>query len=96
MEGKTIDMGKKKEVKKLTYEELEQVANQMNEQNQILYEKIKELNLINVFRRLDYLFKVVENKEVFDKEFTDSVVKEIKDTITVEEEDSINKEDNEA
>ena len=33
--------------------------------------------MTNIFKRLDYLFKIVEHPEVFPKEFVDNVVKEI-------------------
>ena len=46
---------------KLSYEQLENVAHQLSEQNRQLYAKLQELQVDNMFKRLDYLFKVVEN-----------------------------------
>lgn len=54
-------------VKKLSYEELENVchqlsaqAQQLNAQNQQLRAMVNEANLSNLYKRLDYLFKVID------------------------------------
>jgi len=39
---------------------VEQVKAAANEQISILYQKLQEANLANTFKRLDYLFKIVE------------------------------------
>ena len=39
---------------------VEQVKAAANEQISILYQKVQEANLANAFKRLDYLFKIVE------------------------------------
>ena len=53
--------------KKLSYEELENVchqlsaqAQQLNTQNQQLRAMVNEANLNNLYKRLDYLFKVID------------------------------------
>lgn len=58
-----------KEPKKLSYEELENVchqlsaqAQQLNTQNQQLRAMVNEANLTNLYKRLDYLFEVI-NKD---------------------------------
>ena len=73
---------------KLSYEELENVAHQLSEQNRQLYAKLQEVNISNMFKRLDYLFKVVENASMFDLEFCTECTEEIKKLITIPEEDS--------
>lgn len=45
------------EEKKMTVEQVKAAA---NEQISILYQKLQEANLANTFKRLDYLFKIVE------------------------------------
>ena len=45
------------EEKKMTVEQIKAAA---NEQIGILYQKLQEANLSNTFKRLDYLFKIVE------------------------------------
>lgn len=76
---------KKTEKKKLSYEELENVAHQLSEQSQTLYRKLQESNMTNMFKRLDYLFAVVENKEAFPEEFTKKCIDEIVNTMTLPE-----------
>lgn len=39
---------------------VEQVKSAANEQISILYQRLQEANLANTFKRLDYLFKIVE------------------------------------
>lgn len=39
---------------------VEQVKAAANEQISVLYQKLQEANLSNTFKRLDYLFKIVE------------------------------------
>ena len=46
------------EEKEMTVEQVKSAANQ---QIQILYQKLQEANLTNTFKRLDYLFKIVED-----------------------------------
>ena len=50
---------------KLTYEQLNDVCNQLFQQNQELRKSLQEMNAVNVFKRLDYLFKVVELASTF-------------------------------
>lgn len=72
---------------KLSYEQLEQVAHQLSEQARSLYNQLQKASLDNMFKRLDYLFKVVENKGSFTTEFVESCTEEIKEIMTVPEED---------
>lgn len=71
---------------KLSYEQLENVAHQLSEQNRQLYAKLQELQVSNMFKRLDYLFKVVENTGVFSLEFHTKCVEEIESLMTIPEE----------
>lgn len=71
---------------KMSYEQLEQVAHQLSEQARQLYGQLQKSNLSNMFKRLDYLFKVVENGHMFKQDFLDRCVKEIEDIMTVPEE----------
>lgn len=69
---------------KLTYEQLNDVCNQLFQQNQKLRESLQEINAINMFKRLDYLFKVVELASTFkDSDFVNSCMDEIKEALTV-------------
>lgn len=71
---------------KMSYEQLEQVAHQLSEQARQLYGQLQKSNLSNMFKRLDYLFKIVENGHMFKQDFLDRCVKEIEDIMTVPEE----------
>lgn len=70
---------------KMSYEQLENVAHQLSEQLRQLYAKLQEANMANMFKRLDYLFKVVENAHAFSEEFVTKCVAEIEDLMTVPE-----------
>jgi hypothetical protein len=74
------------ENKKMSYEELEQVAQQLSQQTQQLYVRLQQADMTNAFRRLDYLFKVIENHLMFSMNFVESCAKEIENTITIPEE----------
>lgn len=70
---------------KLSYEQLENIAHQLSEQAKQLYAKLQEANLTNMFKRLDFLFKVVENAHAFNEDFVTKCVTEIEGLITVPE-----------
>lgn len=77
---------------KMSYEQLENVAHQLSEQAKKLYAELQNANMNNLFKRLDYLFKVIENQHMFSQSFVDKCVTEIEDIITVPEDNSDNKE----
>lgn len=60
------------EEKELTVEQVRAAA---NEQITILYQKLQEANMSNVFKRLDYLYKIAEGK--FPQEMIDKAIIEI-------------------
>lgn len=72
---------------KMSYEQLENVAHQLSEQNRQLFAKVQELNMTNVFKRLDYLFKVVENGHMFKQNFLEKCITEIENLMTVSEQE---------
>ena len=78
---------------KMSYEQLEQVAHQLSEQARQLYSQLQKSNLNNMFKRLDYLFKVVENGHIFDQDFTNKCIDEIENIMTIQEESEDNTED---
>ena len=47
------------EKKKLSYEELENVARQLSQQAQSMQKKLQEANLMNFFKRMDYSFAII-------------------------------------
>lgn len=52
------------EKKEMSVDEVKSAA---NEQISILYNKLQEANMMNAFKRLDYLFKLLEVNELKDK-----------------------------
>ena len=71
---------------KMSYEQLENIAHQLSEQNKQLYMKLQATNMSNMFKRLDYLFKVVENGHMFKQDFLEKCIAEIEEIMTVPEE----------
>lgn len=79
--------------KKLTYEQLNTVCAELHQQNQALLRQLQQVNMTNMFRRLDYLFLVLQHAKVFnDKEFVDSCAAEIKDALIIKKDDEEGKE----
>ena len=71
---------------KMSYEQLENIAHQLSEQARQLYSKLQQSNMTNMFKRLDYLFKVVENGHMFKQDFFEKCIAEIEELMTVPEE----------
>lgn len=78
---------------KMSYEQLEQVAHQLSEQARQLYSQLQKSNMTNMFKRLDYLFKVVENGHMFKQDFFEKCIAEIEELMTVPEVEEDNKEE---
>ena len=75
-------MGEKKveEQKKLSYEELGNVASQLQQQNKFLIEQLQKNEYADLHKRIEYLFKVLEHKNTFantDSGFVDEVISEL-------------------
>lgn len=71
--------------KQLSYEELRNIAGQLQQQNMQLRRALNDLNYKNMFERLNYLFKVMEFSYVFSDEFVDKCVTEIESLMTLPE-----------
>ena len=85
-----------KRPEKLSYEQIENIAHQLSEQNRQLFAKLQELNMANMFKRLDYLFKVIENGHMFKQYFLEKCIEEVESLMTVpEQEERLDAEDKE-
>lgn len=91
MEDNKIKNG---ESKKLTYEQLNQAAQQISQQAEALYKENQQLkqaltraSIQNGYTELSFKFKVVENSTMFPKEFVERIIAEIVDTMTATNED---------
>lgn len=76
------------ETKKLSYEELEQIAIELRKQCSQMYTELQMANMANAFKRLEFLFKVVKYEDMFPTDFARSCVKEIMDIMTVNTEEA--------
>lgn len=91
----------KNETKKLSYEDLENVCHQLstqsqqlNAQNQQLKAMVNEANLTNLYKRLDYLFEVInrDNKYLSDT-FKNKCAEEIEMLMATPEDSESQKEE---
>lgn len=71
------------EKKKLTYEQLNDVCNQLWMQNRQLTSKNRELEQFALNKRLEYLFKVLEYSNNFTSDFVVSCSSEIEEALTI-------------
>ena len=72
---------------RFTYEQLEQIAGNLSNQVQQLSTRLQEANVFNMFKRLDYCFKVVEvaptlSATMFSPGFVERCAKEIEELMT--------------
>jgi chromosome condensin MukBEF complex kleisin-like MukF subunit len=93
-ETKVVNMSENKSGNmpdKMSYEQLENIAHQLSEQTRQLHQRLQEANLANMFQRLNYLFKVIENKDTFPEEFVHNCVTEVVDIMTIPDEENKDK-----
>ena len=87
-------MGEKKEgvKKELTYDELKNVAGQLQQQNKFLIEQLQKNEYADLHKRIEYLFKVLEHKNTFantDNGFVDEVISELISILKIEKQPDI-------
>lgn len=68
---------------KLTYEQLEQAAMQLQQRAMMAENRLRSIDFAAM--RLTWLFKVLENKESFSAEFINKCAKEVEELLTLEE-----------
>lgn len=73
------------EPKKLSYEELENVARNLHSECQKMYIELQRMRTDNTFKRLDYLFKSLEFYSLLDSEYVKACANEIKEIMTLPE-----------
>lgn len=76
------------EVVKPTYEELETAYNARTNQVRDLYEQLQQANANNLVLRLEFLFKVLENKDMFTADFVNRCVSDITELLTIPEQEN--------
>ena len=88
---------KPQDQQKLSYEQLNSICSELYQQNQNLQRQLQQANMVNLFKRLDYLFMVLKYESVFkDPDFVNDCIDEIKGAIIVKPEEEVveNKEGN--
>lgn len=76
-----------KQKKELTYDELKNIAGQLQQQNKFLIEQLQKNEYADLHKRIEYLFKVVQYDSSFSDQFVADCVKEIEDILTIPKED---------
>ena len=71
--------------KQLSYEDLKNIAGQLQQQNMQMRKALSELNYENMFKRLDYLFEVIKVPHMFNDEFVGKCAEEIQSMLTIPE-----------
>ena len=89
MEEKKEKTNEQPKPAKLTYEQLEEAARQISQQaeaifkeNQQLKAALQQASVANLYRELDFRFKVLENADMFSSKFLDMCIKNIEETMT--------------
>ena len=72
---------------KPTYEQLDNYAKQLSIQAQRMAARIQDLEMLVDSKRLDYLFKVIENPLSFDEAFINHCTEEIVNALTPQQEE---------
>lgn len=102
MEEKKLKIEPKQQApEKMSYEQLENVAHQMSEQSRNLYnqnqqlaKRLEESNLQNFFRRLEYLWTIINsNTSYITEEFKVKCGQEFMDAMNIAEEKEEQKEE---
>lgn len=84
---------KKESVNRYSYEELNHICAELSQQNRVLVQKLNQMDLSNMFRRLDYLFMVLKYESAFkDATFVGNCAEEIKEALTIKEQEEAEKE----
>ena len=77
---------------KLSYEELSNVCNQLDTKCRQLSQQLYQLQQSQALLRLEFLFKIIDKKDSFDKNFVNNCVNEIKEIMTIKEESKVKEE----
>ena len=81
-ENKTMEtQGVNTERKELSYDELRNVAAQLQQENMQFRRLLGELNYNNFFNRLNFLFEVLKLSHMFSEQFVTDTVKEVEDSL---------------
>ena len=71
------------EPQKATYEQLENYVNQLSQQNMVLKKRLSEFAEVSFYKKMEFLFKVLENKDSFTTDFVNSCASEIMEAMNI-------------
>ena len=74
---------KKEEKKKLTYDELKTACDQLHQQNQYMAREMHKKASEELYKRIDYLFKVLEFSDKFNSNFVIKASEELEQILTI-------------
>ena len=77
---------------KLDYDKLKEICNGLANENHALREQLMQKRYAEAIKRIDFLFKALEFKELFSKEFVDFAIEEIQSALTPPEESKVESE----
>ena len=85
-----MEENKTPETKKFTYEELQRISSNLSSEVGGVRGEGQQANLFNMFKRLDYCFKVLEcPTTLFTPEFVERCAKEIETLMAAPSEESV-------
>lgn len=94
-EKKEMNQQEDKKPAKLSYDQLEEAARQISQQaeaifkeNQQLKVALQQASVANLYRELDFRFKVLENADMFSSKFLDMCIQNIEETMTPKPEET--------
>jgi len=91
-EGAKVSPEQKKQ-RKATYEELNNYCIQLFNQNKQLLGQLRQREMSNLFKRLDYLFRVIGHKDSFSPDFVGDCTAEIENALALSSEGQSPKEE---
>jgi len=71
--------------KKISYDQLKTAADQLHQQNQFLIKEIQKKGTEELYKRIEYLFKVLEFSSKFNKDFVLKASEELEAILTIPE-----------
>lgn len=77
-----MEENKKNQVEKPSYEQLEAAALQLQKRMMFAEERLRTIDAVSL--RLNWLFKVLDNKDAFQPEFIAKCVIEVEDLLTID------------
>jgi len=81
-----VNMGEHRgKPEKMSYEQLENIAHQFSDQNRQLHADLLKAQEVGFFKRLDYLFRVVDNPGAFNSTFWTNCRDEVETIMTIPE-----------